>query len=89
MTEEAPRTQMTAEYLSVDELLQLPIFNHLKGSTLAKWRQLGKGPKSVTIGGRPFYRKGAIEQWLREEVLRAIPEIRTSSLTKEFKAEAI
>ncbi len=65
-----PRVQITAEYLSVDELLELPIFNHLKSSTLAKWRQIGKGPKSISIGGRPFYRKGAIEEWLREEEMR-------------------
>ena len=70
MTITVPRVQITAEYLSVDELLELPIFNHLKSSTLAKWRQIGKGPKSISIGGRPFYRKGAIEEWLREEELR-------------------
>jgi hypothetical protein len=70
MTPTTPRLQITGEYLSVDELLELPMFNHLKSSTLAKWRQLGKGPKSISIGGRPFYRKGAIEEWLREEEMR-------------------
>ena len=63
-------TAPTIEYLTADELLQLPIFSHLKSSTLAKWRQLGKGPKCITIGGRPFYRKGAIEEWLREEEMK-------------------
>jgi hypothetical protein len=58
---------MTGEYLSVDELRELPMFSHLKTSTLAKWRQIGKGPKSVIIGGKPFYRRGAITEWLFEQ----------------------
>jgi hypothetical protein len=64
------RGQITSEYLSADERLQLPIFSHLKSSTLAKWRQLGKGPKSTIVGGRPFYRRGVIEEWLREEEMK-------------------
>src|SRR5271157_2630748 len=64
------RGQITSEYLSADELLQLPIFSHLKSSTLAKWRQLGKGPKCTVVGGRAFYRRGAIEEWLREEEMK-------------------
>ena len=58
---------MSADYLSVEQLLELPLFRHLKTSTLAKWRQTGKGPKWVIIGGKAFYRKGAVADWLSEQ----------------------
>ena len=53
--------------LSVEEVLRLPGFQHLKKSTLAKWRQLGEGPKFVIIGRRAFYSKTEIDAWKKKK----------------------
>lgn len=53
--------------LSAEDVLQVPGFQHLKGATLAKWRQLGKGPKFVIIGRKAFYSRAGIEEWKEGE----------------------
>ncbi len=53
--------------LSVEEVLQVPGFGHLKPATLAKWRQLGKGPKFTICGKRAFYSRTLIDLWKRQE----------------------
>ena len=39
----------------------------LKEKTLAMWAVQGKGPKSVRVGGRVFYFRGALDAFIRGE----------------------
>lgn len=57
----------TEEWLTVEQLLAIPLFSHLKAETLAKWRQLGKGPKFSKIGRKPVYRRSWVNEWLEEQ----------------------
>ena len=36
--------------------------------TLANWRVLGRGPRYVRVGRRPFYRVSDLEAWLNDHV---------------------
>ena len=36
--------------------------------TLANWRVLGRGPRYVRVGRRPFYRRSDLDAWLNERV---------------------
>jgi hypothetical protein len=54
------------EYLTVEQLLELPTFRHLKPATLTRWRCQGLGPGFISIGRKPFYRREEIARWLRE-----------------------
>lgn len=31
--------------------------------TLRNWRYLGRGPRSISIGGKPFYPQSEIARW--------------------------
>jgi len=53
--------------LTVEELLALPEFGHLKPATLSKWRTAGNGPPFIVIGRKPFYPLAAVERWLKEQ----------------------
>jgi hypothetical protein len=55
------------EYLTEEHLLELPQFNHMKPATLTRWRSVGKGPSFVRVGRKPFYRKAAVYDWLRQK----------------------
>jgi hypothetical protein len=54
------------DYLTVEQLLSLPMFRHLKPATLTRWRCQGIGPGFISIGRKPFYRMDEIALWLRE-----------------------
>jgi hypothetical protein len=54
-------------YLTVDEVLQLSPFRHIKSNTLAKWRQQNRGPRFVSIGRKPFYTKESIREFLLQK----------------------
>lgn len=43
------------------EVLRTPL------ATLRYWRYLGIGPRSFRIGRRVFYRRGALDDWLRAQ----------------------
>lgn len=32
--------------------------------TLANWRGLGRGPRYIRVGGRPFYRRADLDVWI-------------------------
>lgn len=36
--------------------------------TLANWRGLGKGPRYIRVGRRPFYRRSDLDAWLDAHV---------------------
>lgn len=38
----------------------------LKTKTLAMWHSLGKGPRCVKVGGRAFYYKAALDEFIAE-----------------------
>jgi predicted DNA-binding transcriptional regulator AlpA len=45
--------------------------------TVREWRKQGRGPRTVKLGNLVFYRRSAIENWLREiEVDPAQPQRR-------------
>jgi hypothetical protein len=44
--------QRAAEYL------------HVNARTLANWRVIGKSPRFVRIGRRPFYRQSDLDAWI-------------------------
>ena len=39
---------------------------HLTSKTLAKWANQRKGPAFVKVGRKVFYRKDAVQAWLRK-----------------------
>jgi hypothetical protein len=55
------------EYLNEEQLLSLPMFQHLKPATLARWRSEGRGPRCTIVGRQPFYWLGEVYRWLKEE----------------------
>lgn len=42
-------------------------FLGVKAKTLAEWQRLGKGPRSVTVGGRRFYMLEDLKTFTRLE----------------------
>ena len=63
-------SEITAEPLTVEQVLQLPDFQHLQPATLAKWRLLGKGPPYYKCGGKIFYTMAAIMRWRTQEMTK-------------------
>lgn len=61
------KKRLEDEWLTVEQLRELPVFQHLSPSTLASWRSAGRGPRFIVIGRKPFYRRAEVERWLREE----------------------
>ncbi|MGW2566901.1 helix-turn-helix transcriptional regulator [Streptomyces sp. NPDC001537] len=49
----------------VADFLGLPI------ATLAQWRYLGKGPRSIKVGRHVRYRWADVERWLDENARNA------------------
>src|SRR4051794_5346364 len=71
------------EYLTVDQMLELPMFRHLKATTLAKWRHKGIGPPSVTVGRKPLYPPKGISVYMLEL------EKKQNEHTREIRALAL
>lgn len=36
--------------------------------TLAQWACQGRGPRSIKVGGRVFYMKADLDEWIRSEI---------------------
>lgn len=58
---------MEDEYLTEGQLLEMRMFAHLTKATLTRWRCEGHGPRCTIVGRQPFYRRGEIDRWLREQ----------------------
>ncbi|WP_330354463.1 helix-turn-helix domain-containing protein [Streptomyces chartreusis] len=61
-----PEQRPLASPKTVADFLGLPV------ATLAQWRYLGKGPRSIKIGRHVRYRWADIEQWLVEHAHDAV-----------------
>ena len=40
------------------------VFLGVSSKTLGRWRQLGKGPRYLRLGGKVLYPKGELDRWL-------------------------
>lgn len=58
MATATPDPLLTAE--DVSDWLKKPI------GTLYQWRHLGRGPRSIKVGGSVRYRRSDIESWLEQ-----------------------
>lgn len=59
-----PGNTATTELISVEALsawLGVPV------TTLYKWRERGKGPRSARIGRRLRYERGDVSQWIENQ----------------------
>jgi len=61
----------------------------IKPDTLAQWTWLGKGPKSVKVGGRVKYRTADIEVWLDERTRYSSNPAREAELRAEVAAQPL
>lgn len=52
----------------------------IKPDTLAQWTWLGKGPKSVKVGGLVKYRTADLEAWLDERTRTSSNPVREAEL---------
>lgn len=55
----------TTRFLTVDEAAELL---RMKPATLRNWRQAGKGPKALKLGGRVVYPRDTLEAWIADQV---------------------
>ena len=56
-----------SEYFTVEELLSLDLFRHLKPSTLSQWRHKKTGPRFVSIGRKVFYERVEVDRWIEQK----------------------
>lgn len=61
-----PVTNTTAPVSPLLTAEQAGGYLKLNPRTLANWRVLGRGPKYVRVGRRPYYRLPDLEVWLAE-----------------------
>lgn len=45
---------------------QVAVLLHMAAKTLGNWRREGKGPPYFLVGKRIRYRRGSLDNWMRE-----------------------